>query len=575
MKSRLFRQIFLSHLIIIILFSIFFPFFIMKAVKKHHVDNYAESLRQMALAMEEEISVRYQRGGFKELDSYVKGMKNRLHVRITVIKRDGVVVADSESDPTKMENHTSRPEVMEALSGNFGRSLRWSSTISQEMLYVAVPLKKENDVYGALRISAYISTINEVLEDVKRKVFLLSVLFILLSFVFSIYFSKGLSKTIREIIDMASSIANGNFKKRLFLKNKGEFSELADIFNNMAYKIDSLFNEVAERNEELRTILSSIREFIVLLDREDRIKMSNDSFKAFSGVNRDEGRYHYEVVRSFELVALIEKAKKSLEHITDEITLNGRIFFIEVKYLQEREETVCVFHDITDFKKLEKIKSDFIANISHELRTPLTAIKGFVETIEDEEEIKNKNYLTVVKRHTERLINIVNDLLILSELEGKTDVLSVEEVNLKEIIENILKTFEQKARERGLVIERHIEGINYTIKADPFRLEQMFINLIDNAIKYTEKGKITISLSFSQNQVEIVVEDTGIGIPKEHIGRIFERFYVVDRSRTKKLGGTGLGLSIVKHIVHLHNGTINVESNTGVGTRITICLPVG
>jgi two-component system phosphate regulon sensor histidine kinase PhoR len=235
---------------------------------------------------------------------------------------------------------------------------------------------------------------------------------------------------------------------------------------------------------------------------------------------------------------------------------------------------VAVLYNITELKNLERVKKDFIANISHELRTPLTAIKGFVETLEEEEEIRNVQYLEIIKRHTDRLMHIVNDLLLLSELEQPESAFVIENINLASLAENILKVFEQGAREKGIQLKLVARKDLKTIQADPFKLEQMFINLLDNAIKYTEKGEVSVSLGQGDFKSIIEIKDTGIGIPASHLPRIFERFYVVDKSRSKKFGGTGLGLSIVKHIVLLHGGAIDVESSLGIGTKFTITLPM-
>jgi two-component system phosphate regulon sensor histidine kinase PhoR len=234
---------------------------------------------------------------------------------------------------------------------------------------------------------------------------------------------------------------------------------------------------------------------------------------------------------------------------------------------------VVILYDITEMKNVEKIKKDFVVNVSHELRTPLTAIKGFVETLEESVEDENRNFVEIIKRNTDRLINIVEDLLVLSELEEKGTTLELEELQLKEMVERILKIFEPRMKEKGLGLELHVKGSAPRIMADAFKLEQALINLIDNAVKYTEKGTIAISLRYQDSQVMIEIKDTGIGIPEEHIPRLFERFYVVDKSRSKRLGGTGLGLSIVKHIVLLHNGTLQVKSLPSQGTTFSISLP--
>jgi two-component system phosphate regulon sensor histidine kinase PhoR len=245
-----------------------------------------------------------------------------------------------------------------------------------------------------------------------------------------------------------------------------------------------------------------------------------------------------------------------------------------VTYIPTEDEIVVTFHDITESRRVEQIKKDFIVNVSHELRTPLTAIKGFVETIEQDSAKKHKNYLDIITRNTDRLINIVNDLLVQSELEEKYIKLEMEDVDIKKLITNIVRIFEPKGQEKGLSFKVQIEdGFPQAIKGDPFKLEQLFVNIVDNAVKYTEKGEITINLSHAERDIFVTIEDTGIGIPESELPRIFERFYVVDKSRSRRLGGTGLGLSIVKHIALLHSGEVTVKSTSGQGTKVTVRLP--
>jgi two-component system phosphate regulon sensor histidine kinase PhoR len=235
---------------------------------------------------------------------------------------------------------------------------------------------------------------------------------------------------------------------------------------------------------------------------------------------------------------------------------------------------VAILHDITEFRKLEKIKRDFVLSASHELRTPLTAIKGYVETLQTKISKKDQQYLNVIKRHTERLINIVSDLLNLSELEEKVNKPEFELVNIKNLIENIKTLFAPRFKEKNLALKVNVEEKLPLISGDSFKLEQMLINLVDNAIKYTEKGEVEIAARRLNQSIRITIKDTGIGIAQEHLSRIFERFYVVDKSHSRRMGGTGLGLSIVKHIVLLHNGEIEVESTPGVGTKFIITLPL-
>jgi two-component system phosphate regulon sensor histidine kinase PhoR len=313
---------------------------------------------------------------------------------------------------------------------------------------------------------------------------------------------------------------------------------------------------------------------LLVVDKQGHITLANHSAKRLLQSMDMENKAYWEVLREPNLNALLERVKEHQGSDIQEIELNDRLLVSTATYIAGKEEIVLIFHDITKSKNLEKVKKDFVINVSHELRTPLTAIKGFVETLSEEVDKKNKRYLEVINRHTERLIHIVNDLLLLSELEEKKDALEIEKVNLKKLIKNVSKIYTQKLKEKSLTLKLSIEKTLPEINADPFKIEQLLINLVDNAISYTEKGSITIRAKQENDKIELAIKDTGIGISQEDLPRIFERFYVVDKSRSRHLGGTGLGLSIVKHIVLLHNGTISVESTPNIGTTFTILLPL-
>ena len=266
----------------------------------------------------------------------------------------------------------------------------------------------------------------------------------------------------------------------------------------------------------------------------------------------------------------IENLGIETQQFSDEIELDSKNYLCSISFLSSSAQIVLTLHDVTEIMRLSTIKKDFVVNVSHELRTPLTAIKGFVETLEEEGPDQSKRYLDIIKRHTERLISIVKDLQLLSELEAK-EKLELSEIKLSELLAPIVRMFEPQLTAKGLNIKLDVD--NAVISVDAFKFEQVFINLLDNSIKYTEKGKIKISAKQDAKETRIIVEDTGIGIPKEHIPRIFERFYVADKSHSRKMGGTGLGLSIVKHIIQAHGGSINIESEVRSGTRVIIELP--
>jgi two-component system phosphate regulon sensor histidine kinase PhoR len=483
-------------------------------------------------------------------------------------------LADSEKDPAVMENHRNRPEVIQALKGSVGELLRYSTTVKEDMLYVAMPVKKSEKTLGVLRISLFLKDINNLLDNLKTNILHIVLLVIVVSLLGAFIFAKGLTKPIRKLSAAFRRVASGDFDVKVLLKNQDEVKELADSFNLMSDQIKSLFAEVSRQKESLNSIISSVQEGLLVLDRREKIILCNESLKKLVQNNFIEEKFYWEVIREAKFGDLVKKVREEKKNAIDEVALNNRIYLCGATIMESREEIVIVFHDITEMKNVENIKRDFVVNVSHELRTPLTSIKGFAETLEEEAGEKERQYVEIIKRNTDRLINIVQDLLSLSELEEKGITLTIEEVRVKKVIENVIRIFKHGLKEKSLDLKLDIKDDLPPIKADPFKLEQMFINLIDNAIKYTEKGEITVTLKQKEEHIVIVIQDTGIGIPKEHLPRIFERFYVMDKSRSRRLGGTGLGLSIVKHIVLLHNGTIDVESTFGAGTKFIITLPI-
>ncbi len=573
LKIPLFSKIFGGCILIIVLLSILIPFFSFRLIKTHYIQATSDNFKNLAVVLKPEINRLVEKNNLYELDAFVKGFKNKINERITVIDRDGRILADTEKDPKTMENHKIRPEVADALSGGIGKSMRFSVTVEEEMLYVAVPGEKNGKIAWVIRVSAPLKQVSALTRELKIHILWLAVIMAILSIAIAFMLSRGVSKPVKTLVKAVRKISQGNFDTKIFLKNENELKDLGDSINDMREQMRDLFADISRRNEELNTIISSMREPLVVLDHNGTVTLCNESFKMLAGNDLISGRYYWETVRSPGFAELIRNVGAENIYCSDEVKIRDRIFFASVNYLISRNETVVVLHDITGLKNLEKIKKDFIANLSHELRTPLTAIKGFVETLEEEVDIKNRRYLEIIRRHTDRLMNIVRDLLLLSELEREGEKLEYEDVALVDIIKNIVKIFDNRLKEKGLKIRFDVSDDIPWIKIDPFKIEQVLINIIDNAIKYTEAGEIAISVKEDENYVAISIRDSGIGIPEAHLPRIFERFYVVDKSRSKKLGGTGLGLSIVKHIVNLHNGKIEVESAPGKGTNFIVYLP--
>jgi two-component system, OmpR family, phosphate regulon sensor histidine kinase PhoR len=575
MKKSIFFKIFGGYLLLttalcglIIVFSYY-------VVRSSHIETKAQELTDLSMALKAEITPFVESKNTSQLEVFTKDLGKAIHTRITIIAPNGVVLSDSEQNPLIMENHRTRTEIAQAMDGNTGRFLRTSDTLKQEMLYIAVPVVKDNKTIYVLRVSKFLKEITTTTRHLVEKIIIIALVISVVALIFAFLFSRSIALPVRELRSALHKVAKQNFNVRVFLKNNDELKELAESFNYMITEMERLFGELSRQKEELDSIISSLQEGILVLDKEERVLIANESLQVITGKNLEKGKFYWEILREPKLNELIKSVRHACQNSTEEIELNNKIFLCSATFLPHKEEITIVFHNITEIKKLQKIKTDFVLNVSHELRTPLTSIKGFIETIEtgtlDDE---TKHYMQIIKRNTDRLINIINDLLSLSKMEEKGTKLQLEAVNLKDIIEHALVVFEQQIQSKGFFIHLSIEPDLPPVQGDPFKLEQVFINLIDNAIKYTEKGGITIEVKSQDKKIIITFQDTGAGISPEHLSRIFERFYVVDKSRSKKLGGTGLGLSIVKHIVLLHNGTIQAESTLGHGTTFIITLPI-
>jgi two-component system phosphate regulon sensor histidine kinase PhoR len=573
MKNSLFIKIFTGFIFITILMSSCFLIFAFKTIKNEYIDTLAQDLENLGYSLLLTVRPYFENSRYKDLQTLVKEIGARVDKRITLITSDGTVVADSEKDYDLMENHRNRPEIMAALDGGIGRSLRYSTTMKATMLYIAVPIRSNNKVLGVLRLSIYLRSISRLLNSLKFRIFLISIIIIAVSLFIALLFSRRIIKPIRQLIIGTQRVADGDFDTKIRLKSRDELKELADNYNYMTAQLKKYMKELSFQKEELNHIISSMEPGLIVLDREDKIVLSNRSAQRKIGRDLAKGLYFQEVFSENKIRSLVQKVATENVSVWDEIRIGNAYYQITASPISAIQEIVLIFHDITDIKNLERIKRDFVANVSHELRTPLTAIKGYAETIEGVDE-ENRQYLDIIKRHTDRLINIVADLLTLSGLEEKGLELQIESVDIKMLLTNVTKMFDARILKKGLDIEYCIPEKLPPVLGDSIKLEQVFINLIDNALNYTENGKIRIEAVRSTGGVDIVVSDTGIGIPKKHLTRIFERFYTVDKSHSRRLGGTGLGLSIVKHIVLLHNGSIDVESIRGKGTMFRVRLPV-
>ena len=586
----IFWKQFISSFLIIVLVLFLFTFLVIGELNKYDKSLTKERLLTTANLSTQVLKPSLENPTIEGIQSTVLSLGEKTGVRITVIDKNGVVLGDSKKNPREMENHSERPEIKQSLSNGIGESTRYSSTLQKEMFYIAVPYQDKNGrTQTIIRVALPLSIIQQALIPLESKVIYMGILLTILALLLSLAVSRTITKSLAGIINISDELAKGNLNVQIPVSDsKGEIPKITKALNHMAQKLNEVFKQLSHEKNQIEAVLSAMSEGVMVVSKKGKIILTNNTLKEMFHLTDDPFQKPYwEVLRNREVIKLIEGVLENWKPDKKEIFYlypEERYYLANVIPLNSPEkEVIVVMFDITEFKRLENIKADFIANVSHELRTPLTAIKGYTETLE-EEAFENpqdqKHFLSIIDRHADRLINIVSDLLVLSEVEGR-DALSkenensdFEEVNIDEIIKSSLEALKTKATEKGLEVSFKTTESGHIISANRFLLEQMFINLIDNAVKYTpEHGKIGIGISSSNEGIRIEIHDTGIGIPKESLPRIFERFYRVDKTRSRKMGGTGLGLSIVKHIVIIHGGKIEVQSEEGNGSRFTITLP--
>lgn len=577
---NIFSKIFGGYLIITIVLTSLILFFAFRSIRTVYLDYLDTDLLNLNQTLQMTFIPMLEKGGRAELDALVKSTGRQINHRITIIDTKGVVLADSQSDPYDMENHIHRPEFIMAKKNGSGQSIRYSATMKKDMMYKALALYNHSGkLVGYSRVSIYISEIDHLVEDLTVKIRNVTVLVVLIALMIIYFFSGSITNPIQKLADASIKVAEGDFDVKVNLKNKDELKNLADSFNDMTDHIKLLFGQVTDQKGKLDGIIKSLQEGFVVIDKNHNISLSNNGFKLIAKQKKVIGKSIDSMIDNAAFKKLIKKTGKKKKYLSNEMIYNDKNYLCSSNFIDSTDEIVIIIYDITQIKQLEQIKKDFVVNVSHELRTPLTAIKGFIETLEDElepvdERDKMKRYLGIINRHTNRLINIVNDLLMLSKYEDTTARLVLSDVNIKDLTDNVLRIFEQKLSHKNLNIVCNIDDHIPNFKADAFKLEQLFINLIDNAIKYTDEGGINIRIKQDKDRLKIKLKDTGLGMPEEHLARIFERFYTVDKSRSRKLGGTGLGLSIVKHIVMLHEGDIRVESSQNEGTEFYVDIPL-
>jgi len=555
-----------GYLWVILILAVLAPVVVFLSFRSSLRRNALNDLTRSARALTPAVGILLGDSSIAELDSVLSEAASEMGVRITVISRDGTVIADTEKDPSEMENHRTRNEVIAAFNGVVGVGSRRSATLGREMLYTAVPLFSGDSITAAVRTSLFFESLSADMKSAMSQMILIVLVAAVIALLSGWIISGKIARPISDLADVADRVSRGQLGARAAPGYTSEQNRLALSINETLARNEKLIEDLSESNGRNRAILQSMYEGVAVVSAEGKPLMMNEAFRDLFRIDRAEGEPPPEVKeiirpgRGSDQRGRLEFQGKSLAWTSAEVENSG--------------DRVFSFRDITGEVKLAEIKRDFAVNVSHELRTPLTAIKGYAETLKEDANGDSRRYIDVILRNTDRLIALVKDIQILSEVETG-GALSIEPVPVDLLRETVMPLFEPRAREKGLSLGFIQDKPGLTALADRYRVEQILVNLIDNALKYTDSGGVEVRVSSRGRNIVFAVSDTGRGIPEEHQERIFERFFVVDRSRLRTIGGTGLGLSISKHIVEAHGGTISVSSTPGQGSIFLFTLPSG
>ena len=506
-------------------------------------------------------------------------------VRITVIAPDGKVLADSQTEISTMENHAQRPEFLQALKSGEGNSTRQSVSVRTQLLYFAVREDLPSGTPVVLRLALPMEGFKYQLWTFRRNLWLWSLLIYLLAGGVAMLMSRGYTDRVERLREFSRRVAEGDFRPLPSDGSGDSLEALGTSLNQTAARLDHTIRTLTEERNLSAAILGSMVEGVAVVNAGERLVFANPGFASILGLDVPPvaGSSLLEVVRQTELIGAVRRVLAGEPRVEAEIitgTLRQHYFAATVASVRAGETSgaVIVLHDITDLRKLERIRRDFVANVSHEFRTPLTAIQGFAETliggaIDDPQ--NRGRFLAIILEHSRRLARLTEDLLRLSQMDAEQLELEVRAVSVAQLIESCYETAQRRAAEKGLSLSLNVPSQLPDVAADNRRLQEVLQNLLDNAIQYTlPGGKIVLSAETRGDEVIFTVADTGIGIPQADQPRIFERFYRVDVARSREAGGTGLGLSISKHLVEAQGGRIWVESEVGVGSKFHFAIPV-
>ena len=580
MTTRLFYKLFGTYLVIAVLAVVIAGFFIERELRTG-LTRWIEE----GLMAETQIIALIPEG---EIEKQSQALAERSRARVTLIDARGLVTLDSNRQTKDLDNHLNRSEIQEARIKGKGTATRYSRTLKMDMLYVALPLYEGSHIKGYIRLSRPLLEVDRSVDKLRFSIFQVLLLIIILSMIVAFIFSMKVISPIQEIEAFTDKIRKGDVSGMLMIDSRDEIGQLSKNINDMVTELQEKIRVANEEKWKLRAAFASMAEGVMVLDSQNRIEGLNKGMAEMIGREYADivGKTPIEAFRNIALQDALNRFRQAGEIVLEEITLgdeNPMILDVNISAVKslpgQDPKTMIVFHNVTRLKKLEQVRADFVANVTHEIKTPLTAIIGFVETLQQgaiDDRAKAQKFLLTIHENAQRLNRLVDDLLTLSSIELGETKLHLEGLALEDVFETALTLISLRAALKNVRIQRDVQPGLPMVRADRDRLVQILVNVLDNAVKFTsEGGSVSITASPEvQGSVVIKITDTGIGISKSELPRLGERFYRIDKTRSREMGGTGLGLSIVKHLMKAHEGSMEIESTLGKGTTVSLHFPV-
>jgi len=595
-RPRLFWRIYATYLLVIVLCTGAMGFYAGRSARSFYIAQTETGLQARAELVREEVTARGDSLDAGALEELVTRLGAASGTRITIISAEqpgvpiGTVLADSDVDPVSMPDHSTRPEFEEALTASSGAAIHYSIELGKHMVYVAIPSHEDGKVTTVVRASIPMTSVDEALSTLYWRIAVSAVVVALIAALVGLLVTRRLSRPIRDIRDGAERLAAGDFTHKLYVPRTEEFAAVAESFNHMAEELDDKLRTLTHERNEREAVLSSMVEGVLAVDTEERVIAVNAAAARLLDLEPEavDGKTIQEVVRNPDLQHVVARTLDGHQPVEADIVMRvgaeDRDLQANATLLHgdDADEVVVgavvVLNDVTRLKRLEAVRRDFVANVSHELKTPVTSIKGFAETLEDgalnDPETAHR-FVRIISGQADRLNSIIEDLLSLSALEqsGDSPLLQLEEADLCDVVAVALGVIGPKAEAKSIDLVEDCPDSLFS-RVSPPLLEQAVVNLVDNAVKYSPVGSaVDVTLEERADEIVISVRDEGPGVSREQLPRLFERFYRVDKARSRDLGGTGLGLAIVKHIAQVHGGRVSVDSVVGRGSTFRIHLP--